>query len=96
MENNIKNIDFYQKAQKFMESQLPSDFGEKLKEFIEKENFNSNENLLFESMMKDVIGFHTMMVKYKITNQCICESPKTKEWYGDAFMCECGKPYIEK
>jgi uncharacterized protein YaaR (DUF327 family) len=26
---------------------------------------------------------------------CGCENPKTKGWYGDAYMCECGKPYIE-
>lgn len=26
---------------------------------------------------------------------CCCETPKTDGWYGDAYMCKCGKPYIE-
>lgn len=27
---------------------------------------------------------------------CDCKERKTDGWYGDAYMCKCGKPYIEE
>lgn len=27
---------------------------------------------------------------------CGCKEPKSDGWYGDAYMCKCGKIYIEE
>ena len=59
------SIDFWKAANEFLNAQLPKDFEDKLKEFVEKNNYNQNELRLFKSMLESAVGFKATMLLLK-------------------------------
>lgn len=52
------DADFWKDAQEFLKSQLPTDFDEKLKEYVTTKGYNQNEFRLFVNMLEESVGFH--------------------------------------
>jgi hypothetical protein len=65
IQNVSNSADFWKDAQEFLKSQLPSDFGEKMKEFAESKQYKQNDFRLFKSMIEDAIGFEATMILLK-------------------------------
>lgn len=65
MENVNNSTDFWKDAQEFLKSQLPSDFGEKMKDFAESKQYKQNDFRLFKSMIEDAVGFEANMILLK-------------------------------
>ena len=57
--------DFWVDANEFLKSQLPSDFEDKLKEYVSKKNYNENEFRLFKYMLNEAMGFHSTVYMLK-------------------------------
>lgn len=59
------SVDFWVDAKEFMESQLPKDFEDKLKEYVENKGYNQNEFRLFKNMLEETIGYYGTIVLLK-------------------------------
>jgi hypothetical protein len=69
MEESINNnVDFWKDAQDFLESQLPADFEDKMKEYVGRKGYNKNEFRLFKNMLEEAVGFYGTVVFLKHYN----------------------------
>ena len=59
------SADFWKDAQEFLKSQLPTDFEDKLKEYVNEKGYNKNEFRLFKNMIEEAVGFHGTVVLLK-------------------------------
>lgn len=59
------SADFWKDAQEFLKSQLPTDFEDKLKEYVTTKGYNQNEFRLFKNMLEQAVGFHGTVVLLK-------------------------------
>ena len=59
------SADFWKDAQEFLKSQLPTDFEDKLKQYVTDKGYNQNEFRLFKNMLEEVVGFHGTVVLLK-------------------------------
>lgn len=59
------NTDFWKDAQDFLKSQLPTDFEDKLKEYVTTKGYNQNEIRLFNNMLEEAVGLYGTMVILK-------------------------------
>lgn len=59
------STDFWKDAKEFLKSQLPSDFEDKLKEYVTEKGYNQNEFRLFKNMLEEAVGFHGTVVLLK-------------------------------
>ena len=66
--NVNNNTDFGKDAQEFLKSQLPTDFDDKMKEYIISKGYNQNEFRLFHNMLERAVGFHATVVMLKHYN----------------------------
>jgi hypothetical protein len=55
---SIRNeVNFWEDADEFLNTQLPKEFEENLKQFIINKNYNENEFRLFKCMLEQKIGY---------------------------------------
>jgi hypothetical protein len=65
IQNVSNNTDFWKDAQEFLNSQLPVNFKEKMKEYCESKEYKQNDFRLFKSMLQEAVGFKAMMILLK-------------------------------
>lgn len=59
------SADFWKDAQEFLNSQLPDNFEEKMKEYCEGKGYKQNDFRLFKSTLQEAVGFKATMVLLK-------------------------------
>ena len=65
MQNVSNSTDFWKDAQDFLNSQLPDNFEEKMKEYCESKKYKQNDFRLFRSMLQEAVGFEATMILLK-------------------------------
>lgn len=65
MEVISNSTDFWKEAQEFLKSQLPSDFEDKLKQYVLDKGYNKNEFRLFKNMLQESVGLHGTIILLK-------------------------------
>ena len=65
IQNVSNSVDFWKDAQEFLNSQLPDNFEEKMKEYCEDKEYKQNDFRLFKSMLQEAVGFKATMILLK-------------------------------
>ena len=65
IQNVSNSVDFFKDAKEFLESQLPKDFGDNMKAFVESKDYKQNDVRLFKSMLQEAVGFEATMILLK-------------------------------
>jgi len=65
IQNVSNSVDFFKDAKEFLESQLPKDFGDKMRTFVESKDYKQNDVRLFKSMLQEAVGFEATMILLK-------------------------------
>jgi hypothetical protein len=64
-ESVSNDFDFWSAATEFLKTQLNVDFEKNFSEYICSKNFNKNEAILFEKMLKDALSLYTITARLK-------------------------------
>ena len=65
IQNVSNSVDFFNDAKEFLESQLPKDFQDKIRAFVESKDYKQNDVRLFKSMLQEAVGFEVTMILFK-------------------------------
>jgi hypothetical protein len=65
IQNVSNSVDFFKDVKEFLESQLPKDFGDNMKAFVESKDYKQNDVRLFKSMLQEAVGFEATMILLK-------------------------------
>ena len=65
IQNVSNSVDFFNDAKEFLESQLPKDFQDKIRAFVESKDYKQNDVRLFKSMLQEAVGFEVIMILLK-------------------------------